>query len=131
MAQKQDACVQTCQANADDEKERLTAEELPALQSIPAIRHTPANTVMLGCISTGLQAGTPLSVLLFSVPAWGSLHLRQDVVQDVRVSFLSLACVVIPFSLSFPPHLLVVRNVQNSHNSSKMIGPISFWHCAR
>lgn len=54
MAQKRDACVQTCQANADDEKERLTAEEPPALQSIPAIRHTPADTVMLGSVSTEL-----------------------------------------------------------------------------
>lgn len=48
MAQKPGACVQTCQASADDEKERLTAGELPALQSIPAIRHTPADSVMLG-----------------------------------------------------------------------------------
>lgn len=47
MAQKPGACVQTCQANADDEKERLTAEELPALESIPAIRHTPVDSVML------------------------------------------------------------------------------------
>lgn len=47
MAQKPGACVQTCQVNVDDEKERLSAEELPALHSIPDIRHTPADSVML------------------------------------------------------------------------------------
>lgn len=95
MAQKRDACVQTCQANADDEKERLTAEEPPALQSIPAIRHTPADPVMLGSESTGLQAGSPLSVWLFSFPVRSSLQLQRCA---RRSCFINIPCFCIRFS---------------------------------
>lgn len=93
MAQKWDACVQTCQVNADDEKERLTAEEPPALQSISAIRHTQADTVMLSSVSTRLQAGTPLSVWLF-FPVQSSLHIWHF----ARCSFFfDIPCVCIHF----------------------------------
>lgn len=88
MAQKRGACVQTCQANADDEKERLTAEELPALQSIPAIRHTPADSIMLGVYPQVCRQG--LHYLFGSFLFLHGAACVYSIVQDVRVSLVSL-----------------------------------------
>jgi len=119
MAQKWDACVQTCQVNADDEKERLTAEEPPALQSISAIRHTQADTVMLSSVSTRLQAGTPLSVWLF-FPVQSSLHIWHF----ARCSFFfDIPCVCIHFFYIKPfyPFLLEMFEIAKAQAQSFLL----------
>lgn len=127
MAQKPGACVQTCQANADDEKARLTAEEYLLLRAFQ-LSGTPQWVCNAQSVCTGLEAGLHdlFGSLLF-------LHRAArvcSIVQDVQQCFIIIPhFVVASFSLNLAPCLLQSEMSQMAIAQAECPVPCSVLHC--